>query len=211
MAQMPNKIGQSQDWVACPSCDQLFDISKLVDGQQARCSRCHHLLTVYRSDSFCRVQAFSLTALICLIIACSFPFLSFKVSGVESVMTLPETAVQLYNQGQPYLSALVAGFILLIPAVLVTLTLALSMALTFGANLGWLKSAGLLVFHLQSWSMVEVFFIGVLVSLVKISAMATVVVGVAFWGYAAFSIFFILSMSRLDRVQCWHRIEELTA
>ena len=61
------------------------------------------------------------------------------------------------------------------------------------------------------WSMVEVFIIGVIVSLVKIAAMATVVVGASFWAYAAFAICFTAAVANLDRYQCWERIEALGA
>ncbi len=59
--------------------------------------------------------------------------------------------------------------------------------------------------------MVEVFIIGVIVSLVKIAAMATVVLGISFWAYAGFSICFTLAIYNLDRYQCWERIEQLGA
>jgi paraquat-inducible protein A len=58
--------------------------------------------------------------------------------------------------------------------------------------------------------MVEVFLIGVIVSLVKIAAMATVVLGISFWAYVAFTICFTLALSNLDRYQCWHLIEQLS-
>jgi paraquat-inducible protein A len=57
--------------------------------------------------------------------------------------------------------------------------------------------------------MVEVFIIGVIVSLVKIAAMATVELGISFWAYAGFAICFTLAISSLDRYQCWERIEAL--
>ena len=66
-----------------------------------------------------------------------------------------------------------------------------------------------MIFHLQLWCMVEVFFIGVLVSLFKITHMATVGVGIAFWSYAAFVIFFTLTLSNLDTFYTWKRLEAL--
>ena len=57
--------------------------------------------------------------------------------------------------------------------------------------------------------MVEVFIIGVIVSLVKIAKMATVGLGVSFWAYVAFSILFTMVVSALDRYQCWEQIEAL--
>jgi paraquat-inducible protein A len=197
------------DWIACPSCDHLFDMSVLHDGHKARCSRCNHFLSIYRRESFVRVQAFSLAALVFLVLACTFPFLSFRSSGLESVMTLPQTIVELYLNGMWDLALLVASFIVVIPALLLVLLFVLATGITQGRHGHWLVDVGKLVFTLQNWSMVEVFFIGVLVSLVKISHMATVIIGVSFWAYAAFCIFFILCVSNLDRYQSWKRIGEL--
>ena len=60
-------------------------------------------------------------------------------------------------------------------------------------------------------SIVEVFIIGVIVSLVKIGAMATVVIGLSFWAYAAFTICFTVAVANLDCYQCWEHIERLGA
>lgn len=195
--------------MACPSCDRLFDLSSLADGDKSRCSRCDHFLSTYKSDAFNRVQAYASSGFIFLLLACSFPFLSFKASGLESVMTLPQTIESLYNEGMWDLALLVAGFIVLIPALVLVLLFFLSTALANGWRYHWPADVCKMIFHLQSWSMVEVFFIGVLVSLVKISHMATVIIGTSFWAYAAFSICFTLALSNLDTFQSWKRIEEL--
>ena len=57
--------------------------------------------------------------------------------------------------------------------------------------------------------MVEVFLIGVVVSLVKLAQLASVQLGLSFWAYAAFSITFTLALTTLDRFQCWQMIERL--
>ena len=59
--------------------------------------------------------------------------------------------------------------------------------------------------------MAEVFVIGTLVSLIKIGAMATVVIGISFWAYVGFVICFTASLANLDRHALWRRIEECTA
>lgn len=109
----------------------------------------------------------------------------------------------------PGLALIVASFIIVIPAVVTLCMLVLSMTLSRNLAPDWLRALGSTVFHLQNWSMVEVFFVGVLVSLVKIAKMATIVLDISFWAYAAFSILFTLALSNLDRFQCWRRIETL--
>ena len=55
--------------------------------------------------------------------------------------------------------------------------------------------------------MVEVFLIGVVVSLVKLSQMADVQLGYSFWAYTGFSICFTLAVTTMDKLQCWQAIE----
>lgn len=152
-------------------------------------------------------MAFSISALILLTLASSFPFMQFKASGLESIMTLPQAALELWRNDMPELAILVAAFIILIPAVILILIVILVGILMTQRQYGFLATLGRLIFTLKNWSMVEVFFLGVLVSLVKIAHMATVVLGLSFWAYAAFSVLFTLSVSNLDRFQCWNRIE----
>lgn len=195
--------------VACPACDLLCDVSSLAPGERARCRRCSHFLTERKPQALRRAAAYALTALVFLLIACSFPFLSFRAGSIRSVMSLPETAIQLYQEGMVELALLVAGFIILVPAAVLSMVLALVFGLAGNRPRRWLRGVARLVFHLQDWSMAEVFFIGVLVSIVKLSEMAHITVGVSFWAYAAFGLFFLLAVSNLDRYQSWCRIERL--
>jgi paraquat-inducible protein A len=108
------------------------------------------------------------------------------------------------------LSGLVLGFILLVPTVILAAVLALLAPLVRGRNAPWLVPAGRLIFSLSSWSMVEVFVIGVVVSLVKLAAMATIVLGISFWSYAAFGICLTATLGSLDRVYVWDAIERVS-
>jgi paraquat-inducible protein A len=197
--------------IACHGCDLLIDLSGMQPGQSASCPRCGHGLTRFRPDGVERLMAYSIAALVALALACTFPFLSFASSGVESVMTLLEAPGSLWRNGLPGVAVLVTCFIIAIPALVLTLLLALSVPLSRGRWRPWLKPVGRWIFHLQSWSMVEVFIIGVIVSLVKIAKMATVVLGLSFWAYVAFAILFTFAMGVLDRYQLWNTIEAVEA
>lgn len=197
--------------IACHGCDLLVDVSNLGDGQIADCPRCGHFLTRARADAYARVLASTVAAAILLIAANSFEFLSFSSSGLESVITLPQTPLALWENGMPEVAVLVAGFIIFIPAAVMFLLLLIAMPLYRRTYRWWLRPAAHLFFEIYNWSMVEVFIIGVIVSLVKIMAMATVVIGLSFWAYTGFTILFTLAISNLDRYQCWKLIEELEA
>ena len=202
-------VKPEDEWIACPSCDQLFAIGQMQHGETARCCSCNHLLSTYRNKPYEQVVAYSISGLIFLTLACSNPFMSFKSSGLKSVMSLPQAISQIRGEGMWDLALLVACFIMIIPGIVLVLAMFLGLSLALRWRNHWAKEVAKVIFYLQTWSMVEVFFIGVLVSLFKIAHMATVGIGLAFWSYAAFAIFFTLALSRLDTYQTWKRLEEL--
>ncbi|HEY6130791.1 MAG TPA: paraquat-inducible protein A [Halioglobus sp.] len=197
--------------IACKSCDLLVNIGVLRHGESAFCPRCGCFLTRYHNDAYDRVLAYASAGLIFLVLANSYEFLSFSSSGLESVMTLRQTPGALWANDMPGVALMVTAFIIAIPAAVLLLMVSLTIALSQSLYHPWLAPMAKGVFLAQNWSMVEVFIIGVIVSLVKIAAMATVVVGASFWAYIAFTICFTLAVSNLDRYQCWERIEALGA
>ena len=195
--------------IACHSCDLLLNVAALKDGETASCPRCGGFLTRVRADAYSRISAYATAALILLVLANSYSFLAFSASGLENDMTLLQTPGALWQNGMPELALLLGAFIIVIPALILLMLLAVSVPLASGHYHRWLVPLARGVFLAQNWAMVEVFIIGVIVALVKISAMATVKLGISFWAYAAFSICFTMAVAVLDRYQCWERIEAL--
>ena len=200
---------QTDGWIACHACDRMHDVSTLKNGDKACCRGCGEHLTTYREDLYSRVLAFAFASLVFLLIGFLYPFLSFKSSGLECVMSLPQGVMRLYEEGMPGLAAVVALVIGVIPSGLLIMAIGLAVALQFGWRASWVPLVAKLLFKLRVWSMAEVFMLGVIVSLIKIAHMATVVIGVAFWAYAAFAILFSMVLGSLDAYQVWKRIEEV--
>jgi paraquat-inducible protein A len=197
------------DEIACQSCDLICSVSELQVGENAFCPRCGHFLTRRREDPYSRVLSYAIAAIVLLIMANSYSFLSFASTGLESVITLRETPWAVWNYGLPAVAVIIAAFIIIIPALILVLLLLLCIPLIEGRYRPWLAPVARGIFLMQNWSMVEVFIIGVIVSLVKIAAMATIELGISFWAYVGFAICFTLAISNLDRFQCWERIEAL--
>ncbi|MGH0037924.1 MAG: paraquat-inducible protein A [Myxococcota bacterium] len=197
--------------IGCVECDLLVQVGALAPGEKATCPRCGHLLTANTVDGLTRSLAFALAAAMLLTLSMFFPFLSLQASGLEQVMTLPGSAIQLWEDGYPSIALLVMVPIIGVPALMIGALVALLLPLRQDRPASWLVPTARFLFFLNPWSMVEVFVIGVIVSLVKIGAMATVVLGISFWAYVAFALCFTATLTNLDRVQLWERIEELTA
>lgn len=195
--------------IACRGCDLLVDVAGLADGETAVCPRCGHFLTRYHKDAFNRTLAYSVAALVLLVMASSYSFLSFSLSGLENQITLGQTPATLWEYGMPEAAIIVGAFILVIPGAILVLMLGLSFFVLHERHEPWLITLAKGVFIMRNWAMVEVFIIGVIVSLVKIASMATVSLGISFWAYVGFSICFTLAVASLDRYQCWQHLERL--
>ena len=69
---------------------------------------------------------------------------------------------------------------------------------------GWLIFR--LVETLGPWSMTDVFFVGVLVAVVKLVDLATVTPGIGLFAFVALMLLGVASSATLDREAVWQRI-----
>ena len=193
---------------ACYECDLYLELPALREGEKAICPRCGHIISVLGWNALNRVLAYALAALVFLVAANAFPFLAFRSQGQEQAMTLLQSVTALYAEGYALLAVLILFLIILIPALLLVGVVYLCLPLKFGrCTLGAFPVCKWL-FVLTRWSMVEVFLIGVLVSLIKIADMAQVILGISFWAYIAFSVVLTAMLANLDRHQLWDWLEE---
>ena len=194
--------------VGCIECDLIVEMPDLRPGENATCPRCGHVITSCRADGLARSLALAISALVLLALANSFPFMALEAQGLEKVMTLPHTAIELHEEGYVALAVLVLGVIVIIPALILLTVVALCLPLVRGRAVPWLVPGGRLLYLLGPWSMAEVFIIGVIVSLVKIVHLAHVELGIAFWAYASFVVCFTAALASLDRMTLWRAIEK---
>ena len=195
--------------IACLACDLLLPDPSLAEGERASCPRCRHHLKAHPRDGLVRSLAFALGSAVLLVAACAFPFLSMQAGGFENATTLPESAQALWRNGREYLAVLVFSFVVLVPGVIVAALVALLVPLVRGRPAPWLVATGRLIWFLGPWSMAEVFVIGVIVSLVKLAAMANITLGISFWSYAAFTVCLTAALASLDRAYVWDAIERV--
>lgn len=194
---------------ACPSCDLIIDIPRIVAKKMAVCPHCHSKVCSADVDYDQRIVAFSLSALLMLVSSMFYPFISFSSNGITQTITLPDAAKILFNYDSDLLGLFIDISIIGLPMTLLLLILPL--------HLGMLKtlprpvSRRLLKFTLalEPWIMSEIFLIGVLVSMVKVMSLADISFGISFWAYVAFVIFYIAALAHLNRPRLWEQIEPI--
>lgn len=196
--------------VACHDCDWMQELPALPAGGLARCCRCDATLARARTDPVNRTLALALAGVVLFLVSNTFPFLSFRMQGLETETTLATGVVDLHRQGMSALAAVVLGTAILAPAVHLAALLYLSLPLRMGRVPAGLSGVLRVVQRARSWNMMEVFLLGILVSVVKLAGMATVVPGLALYAFGALIFVMAAANASFDPRTVWRRADELS-
>ena len=195
-------------FIACHECDVIHHIKTLPSKGTAHCIRCGAVLYKHKTNSLERTLAFTLAGLILFVLANSFPFLGLKIGAQVRETTLITGIEELYLQGMQVIAILVLLTTVLVPFTQLMCLFYILLPLKFGRlpkRLPWVLR---LLQHLQPWGMMEVFMVGILVSVVKLAKMAKIIPGISLYSFLA--LIFVLSAMTvsLDAHLIWQKWEE---
>jgi paraquat-inducible protein A len=198
----------SEDFLTlCDECDLLQRNPPLPRAGSSHCVRCGLRLHRHRPDSLNRTLALTLTGLVLFIIANSYPFLSFEMQGQETQTTLISGVRDLSGQGKHAVAAVVFFTSILAPGLQLVLLIVVLGPLKWGGRLPpryptlfrWFRT-------LVPWGMMDVFMIGILVSVVKLAEMATIVPGPSLYAFVVLIFVLAAAQSSLDPDIVWQRV-----
>ncbi|KGV06333.1 paraquat-inducible protein A [Burkholderia pseudomallei] len=174
--------------IACHECDALLHKPRLSGKDTARCPRCDALL--YRSGSaqIDRICALTTGALITFLIAQGFPILEMDVNGMRVQTTLFGALEAMWNQGMPLVAVMVFCSTLLFPLVEMSALLYVLFPLRWGAIAPGFNGVLRAIQLVRPWGMIEVFMLGILVTIVKMVSLARVVPEAALFAFAALTL-----------------------
>ncbi|WP_447957830.1 PqiA/YebS family transporter subunit [Vreelandella sp. EE7] len=192
---------------ACHECDWVSALPPLGSGEKATCPRCSHVLVKRHRYPAQRSMALAVASLIALIIAVSFPFVSFNVSGVSNRIELSQTATTLIAFHQPVVAIAVIMTIVVLPALYLFGVIWLQYGLLRGRHMPFSRDIARSLAHFVPWMMADVFIIGALVSLIKVAGLAQIQLGISFWAFCIFALLLLKTSQSLDADWMWFSLE----
>ena len=193
--------------IACHDCDLLQREIPLKPGCAASCSRCGAVLYRNATDSIERTLAYTLAAAVLFVIANVFPIFAIEVQGSRSAINLAGAVHSLWDQQMQSISLLVLLTTILIPALeLITMTYLL-LPLKFRRVPAGYTFILRMMRIVEPWGMVEVFMLGVLVSLVKLTSSFKVIPGVALWSFAGLTLMLAAVAASFSPRDVWARLD----
>ncbi|MBC2717320.1 MAG: paraquat-inducible protein A [Desulfobacteraceae bacterium] len=196
----------SHHLIACHECDLMHQLPQLPEGGVVKCSRCGATLYSHKPDSIDRTLALAITGLILFVLSNVYPLLGMKSEGIYMETTLFQGVADLIRlkmwglSGLVFLTCILIPFIQLLGLLYVMLSLKLN-------RMPW-KISEIFRFlrKIQPWSMMEVFMLGILVSIVKLAKMADIVPGLALYSFAALIFVLAGAIASLDPHMVWERL-----
>lgn len=207
-ASSPMGNANSSPYFACPDCDGLYTAPETPEGDRVVCPRCCAHLQTRRSNFVDRSASLVSAAAVFFILANVFPLMTLKADYRESNMLLVGTVTGLAQQGFIVLGGMVGTFMLAAPALVIGAMLYLLIPLRSGHRLRWALHICRAIQEARRWNMMEVYLLGVLVSLLKLGKLATLTLGLSFWAFVGLIICLAGAVSIIDQSELWRKLEE---
>lgn len=201
----------SRALIACPQCDLLLREIELEPGRSAVCRRCGATLYRASADSLDRTLALTLGTLLLLIVANIYPILGIESQGTGSATNLYGAVVSLWNQEMRLISLLVLVTTILVPFLELSLLIYLLLPLRLDRVPPGMAPLMRFLRAIEPWGMVEVFMLGILVSLVKLADTFRIIPGVALWSFGGVTLLLAAVASTFNPRDLWQRLDRLNA
>ena len=195
-------------FVACHECDLLLKEIPLLPGGVAVCCCCGASLYRNTPDSLQRTMAFTLTAVILYVIANVYPILGIEIQGIRNATNLIGAVRSLWDQGMHLISVLVGLTTVLIPALQLATMVYLILPLLMKRKPPGIALIMRVLNVIKPWGMVEVFMLGVLVSLVKLKDSSIIIPGVALWSFGGLTILLAAVATSFNPRDIWEHLDE---
>lgn len=193
--------------IACHECDLIHDLPAMpTHAAAARCVRCDAVLFRSKVDSINRTIAWSISGLILYAIAVTFPFLAMKSGSIIQQTALLSGIHQLFEQGLELLAILVLLTCVLIPLAQLLGLLYIFIPLKFNVSVKFAIPVFRLFHNVKSWSMMEIYMLGILIAMVKLGKMATIVPGLAVIAFGLLIFVLNFAITSVDSHMVWEKL-----
>ena len=199
---------------SCHDCGLLQRIIHMPEEGVVKCCRCAAVLRkrqrIKPAKSIEHTLALVIADVVLFFIANYFPIVNLQAEGHEMATTLIGVVRYLLTHDMKLLAGLV--FLTSIGGPLFQLTglLYILLPLNFNRIAKFAPQVYRFVRIITAWSMLEVLMLGILVSVVKLSAMATVIPAIALWAFAILIFVMAAILTDLDKEILWRQISSKT-
>jgi paraquat-inducible protein A len=174
--------------VVCTHCDAVYRKVPLDRCEIAYCDRCGSELYRNADNRYRVLLPIVIACLIVFAICNAYPIVTMEIQGVTAQTTLWQAVTVLSGENMQLVALLVFATTIFFPLFEMTALLYVLVPLAMGRIP---PGFGLVLRAMRigrPWGMIEVFLLGIVAALVKLSTMAEVIPGIALWAFGVLTI-----------------------
>jgi paraquat-inducible protein A len=189
--------------IICHKCHKLHQKVSIDDGSKAICSGCEHIL-YHRDDRLVeRGLALSITGLILFVLLNIFPLIKVDILGHEQTITILSMVERLIYSQYYIVALFVIYLVFIFPLMVFLIYIILFLLLKLKSSQNFVENLLILLAKILPWSMIDIFLISILVSLVKLMSMLEIYIGISFWILVIFVLIDLYMTKSIQIGELW--------
>lgn len=205
---MSHRFSHINHLIACPLCDALCQQPETKEGQKVVCKMCGGKIYDHKVNSINRTFFIALAGLLIFLPAINLPLIGISAIGLSNQASLLDCVILFIHDGYPVIAFALFVFTVAMPLVKLGSAFYVAGSVKFNRI-----NPSLLYFfrtyhQLDSWTMLHVFLLGIVVSMYKLVSMASLSIGLGFIAFVMLLLCSTLVSVTLDHHLIWHKLSE---
>lgn len=171
------------------------------------CGRCGTVLSKAYHDSVDRVIALSFAGLLLYLPAMFLPLMTLSSLGIAENASVVDSCIGFYVSGYVLVSFIVFLTAVIVPLLKIFLPFITAVSIKSGRRSRLLRHAFKFHKHLEEWGMVEVYLLGILITLIKMGDVASIDFNLGFFCFIGLVLISMTVTVCLDRQLFWHCLD----
>ncbi len=192
---------------ACSGCDLLYQLPQVHPGQLV-CPRCGTTLQKTPRNSVERVLALSSAGLLLYFPAMLLPLMTLKSAGFSTSGNVVQTGMAFFTAGFPIVGSMVVFTAVLFPLAKLLFSFIVSLQIRRNKRSQITRKLLKILLTLEEWGMIEIYLLGILVSLIKVHNIAAIEYGIGFLCFIILVILSIATSVSTDKNLFWTQLDE---
>ncbi len=193
---------------ACPDCDLLLSKAETPGGHSIICPRCGKTISRRTTDSIIKALALSIAGLLMYLPAILLPLMTMKSFGFSDSANIIDSIINFYQNSYYFVSFMVLISAVIFPLVLLTAMLVISLHLYLKRYPSYLARLFRAYLHLEEWAMVEVYLLGIMVTIIKMNDSTEINYNTGIFCFTGLVLLNLTVSTVIDHDFFWQTIED---
>lgn len=203
------KKDELDNLIICKKCHTLHEKIPLHQGAKALCSQCNTVIYLRDDNLLDKTLALVIAAFISLMVAFQFNIMTIDINGLEQSLTLGSLFLVILEYHQYVVGIMLLFLIVIFPLVIIGSMFLLLILMKSHKGDYLVRRLLILLAQLRPWSMVDIFFISLLVAMVKLFDVAHIELGISFIAFIFTLILDIIISKNISFYELWHHHDHI--